>query len=163
MSPISGRDSGRRWSAGSPQGRCPAPSLNGFRADGAEASRLLLYAGSQARASSGALAATVGLAPAAFGSITPSWLGFDTPESDPGAEVPEGSRLAAVLSRSDMLRAVAAYDQAEAGLKLETARQYPALRIGPGYTWERGLVKLRSPLGWCRRRPWSSPPVVPCC
>jgi outer membrane protein TolC len=114
-------------------------------------------------AASGALAATVGLAPAAFGSITPSWLGFDTPESDPGAEVPEGSRLAAVLSRSDVLRAVAAYDQAEAGLKLETARQYPALSIGPGYTWERGLVKLRSPLGWCRRRPWSSPPVVPCC
>ena len=35
-------------------------------------------------------------------------------------------------------------DQAKcyANLRGELARQYPAVSLGPGYTWERGLVKL---------------------
>ncbi|WP_411287695.1 TolC family protein [Phenylobacterium sp.] len=128
-------------------GEVSRAELERVRADGADAVRLLLDAGAQARAASGALAAAVGLAPVAFGSIAPSWVGFDTPVSDPGADVTREQRLAAVLSRSDVLRAVAAYDQAEADLKLETARQYPVLSVGPGYTWERGLVKLPLSVG----------------
>jgi CRISPR system Cascade subunit CasA len=48
----------------------------------------------------------------------------------------------AVAGRADVLKAIVAYDQAEADLRGELARQYPAVSLGPGYTWERGLVKL---------------------
>jgi len=51
-------------------------------------------------------------------------------------------RTEAALSRRDVLRAVTDYDLAETALRLEIAKQYPEVRIGPGYTWERGLTKL---------------------
>jgi outer membrane protein, heavy metal efflux system len=54
-------------------------------------------------------------------------------------------RQEAALGRSDVLRAILDYDLAENGLRLEVASQYPALRVQPGYTYERGVVKL--PLG----------------
>lgn len=44
--------------------------------------------------------------------------------------------------RTEILNAVAAYDRAEADLRVAVASQYPALSLGPGYTWERGLRKL---------------------
>jgi CRISPR system Cascade subunit CasA len=53
----------------------------------------------------------------------------------------------AALQRRDVLRAVADYDLAEAALRLEVARQYPGVSIGPGYTWERGVNKLPFNLG----------------
>ncbi len=48
----------------------------------------------------------------------------------------------AALTRSGILSALADYDLAEAALRGEIARQYPAVSIGPGFQWERGLVKL---------------------
>ncbi len=51
-------------------------------------------------------------------------------------------RHAAALNRRDVLKAVIDYDLAENALRLEVARQYPEIRLGPGYTWERGLTKL---------------------
>lgn len=64
--------------------------------------------------------------------------------SDAPAAPPELSarRRAAALTRRDILRAVADYDTAEQALRLEVAKQYPAVSIGPGYTWERGVTKL---------------------
>lgn len=56
-------------------------------------------------------------------------------------------RNEAALSRRDVLRAVADYDLAEGALRLEIAKQYPAMSIGPGYTWERGVTKLPFTLG----------------
>jgi CRISPR system Cascade subunit CasA len=47
-----------------------------------------------------------------------------------------------VAGRADVLKAVVTYDQAEADLRGEVARQAPSISLGPGYTWERGLVKL---------------------
>ena len=46
-----------------------------------------------------------------------------------------------------MLKAVVAYDQAEAELRGEVAKQFPAISLQPGYTWERGLVKLPFSIG----------------
>ena len=51
-------------------------------------------------------------------------------------------RRDAVLSRSDILRAIADYDLAESALRLEVARQYPEVRVGPGYTYDHGVNKL---------------------
>lgn len=51
-------------------------------------------------------------------------------------------RMEAAAGRRDLLKALIDYDLAENNVRLEVANQYPALRIQPGYTYERGLVKL---------------------
>jgi CRISPR system Cascade subunit CasA len=56
-------------------------------------------------------------------------------------------REAALLSRADVSKAVVAYDDAEVALRAEIAKQYPEIRLGPGYVWERGVVKLPFNLG----------------
>jgi outer membrane protein TolC len=71
--------------------------------------------------------------------------GFDAAAA-PLADV-AGLREGALLARGDVLRQVAAYDQAEADLRAEVAKQWPELHVGPGYTWERGLVKIPFSLG----------------
>ena len=75
-----------------------------------------------------------------------TWDGFDAPPPTNPSLV-EAMRTEALLSRSDVLRAVAAYDQSEAELHAEVARQSPEVHVGPGYTWERGLVKLPFSIG----------------
>ena len=53
----------------------------------------------------------------------------------------------ALLARSDVAKAVAAYAETEAALHAEVARQFPEIHLGPGYVWERGLTKLPFNLG----------------
>ena len=52
----------------------------------------------------------------------------------------------AAYVRSDIHTAVADYATAENELRLAIAGQYPDVHVAPGYTWERGVVKL--PLNW---------------
>ncbi|HZP60322.1 MAG TPA: TolC family protein, partial [Opitutaceae bacterium] len=47
----------------------------------------------------------------------------------------------ALQQRPDVLAALADYDAADANLRLEIARQYPDLRLGPGYTWDQGAKR----------------------
>src|SRR5262245_293551 len=47
----------------------------------------------------------------------------------------------ALLSRSDVLSALADYAAAEAALALEVAKQYPDLNVGPGYQYDQGQNK----------------------
>lgn len=61
-------------------------------------------------------------------------------------DVPAAARAAA-LTRRDVLRAVVDYDLAEGALRLEVAKQYPEVRIGPGYTYDHGVAKLPFNLG----------------
>ena len=51
-------------------------------------------------------------------------------------------RQEAALRRRDVLRAVADYAVAEQTLRLEVAKQYPDIQLGPGYTYERGQHKI---------------------
>jgi CRISPR system Cascade subunit CasA len=51
-------------------------------------------------------------------------------------------RRDAALSRRDVLRALADYDIAENALRLEVAKQVPDVRVGPGYYWDHGILKL---------------------
>jgi len=64
---------------------------------------------------------------------------------DDRASEPESSadelRRDALLKRPDVLAAIADYAAAESALELEIARQYPDLRIGPGYEYDQGLNK----------------------
>ena len=73
------------------------------------------------------------------------WDEFDNAPVNGVSDAP--SRRSALVARADILRAVAAYDESEANLRGEVARQYPAISVGPGFTWERGLVKLPFAIG----------------
>lgn len=128
-------------------GEASRAELERVRADGADAARRLGDSEGRHRAASGALAAAIGVSEQALTGIVPEWGGFDGPARNLAEKVSDDVRLAAILSRADVLKAVVAYDQAEAELRGEVAKQFPAISISPGYTWERGLVKLPFSLG----------------
>lgn len=111
------------------------------------ASRDLLMAQSQLSQSDATIAALLGVPAASLVDTTWSWQDFDTPVSglDPVSDA--DARIAAITARADVLRALAAYDQSDAAYRGEIAKQFPAITISPGYTWERGLVKLPLSVG----------------
>ena len=87
-----------------------------------------------------ALAAAIGVDRAAVAGLIPEPL----PAARPVPSSPDLAawRSEAASGRRDVLRAIIDYDVAENAVRLEVANQYPAIRIQPGYTYERGLVKL---------------------
>ena len=107
------------------------------RSELAAAERRLADARAQRAQADAALAKALGVDPDVA-------RGLKLAASDMPAVPPELSarRREAALTRRDILRAVADYDLAEQALRLEVAKQYPAVSIGPGYTWERGVTKL---------------------
>lgn len=48
------------------------------------------------------------------------------------------ARSVALRSRADILASLASYAAAEAELRLQVAKQYPDLHLGPGYAWNSG-------------------------
>lgn len=128
-------------------GEASRAELERVRADGADAARRLGDGQARRRAADRAIAAAIGVPESALADIPLDWAGFDGPAPDPAPKVDDQARLDAVLSRADVLKAVVAYDQAEADLRGEVAKQFPSISVAPGYTWERGLVKLPFSLG----------------
>lgn len=65
---------------------------------------------------------------------------IDLSEMDRLAPVPDldALRASALTQRPEVLGALARYEAAEATLRLEVARQYPDLSIGPGYQYNQG-------------------------
>jgi CRISPR system Cascade subunit CasA len=119
--------------------------LERVRADAAGDARRVVDAEARRMAAQSSLAEAVGVSPSILNGAALSWDGFDAagaPKEDAAT-----LRQSALLARADVLRAAAAYDQAEADLRAEVARQWPEIHIGPGYTWERGLVKIPFSLG----------------
>jgi outer membrane protein TolC len=61
----------------------------------------------------------------------------------PPADLPVAKeREPGLLQRFDLRRALLEYDAAEADLRLEIAKQYPDVTLGPGYVYDQGLNKL---------------------
>jgi outer membrane protein TolC len=83
------------------------------------------------------LARALGVSPAAARSLR-----LRTPSAPADLDGLVDWRRQAALGRADVLRAVADYDLAEAALRLEVARQYPDVTLGPGYNWDHGVTKL---------------------
>ena len=76
------------------------------------------------------LASALGLPRRALDGVRLSFEAFRAISPD----IPEGEvRRHAVLNRSDILAALSEYAASEAALRLEIARQYPDLRLGPDY------------------------------
>jgi cobalt-zinc-cadmium efflux system outer membrane protein len=76
------------------------------------------------------LAAALGLPRRALDGINLSLDYFHRPEP----EIPAGEvRRHAVVNRSDILAALSEYAASQSALQLEIAKQYPDIRLGPGY------------------------------
>jgi len=76
------------------------------------------------------LAASLGLARPALEGVTISFDAFRGLKPDfPAGEI----RRQAVLNRSDILAALAEYEASQSALKLEIAKQYPDINLGPDY------------------------------
>jgi len=86
------------------------------------------------------LAAAVGVPPEAIDESRLATFRIDDIAALPPLR--DDAVTAALEGRPEILRAMLTYDQAEADLRIAVATQYPEIRVGPGYTWERGLAKL---------------------
>lgn len=96
-----------------------------------------------------ALAGTLGVPVAGLDSISLTWDGLEEPH-EPGGPMGQLDsqriqrwREEALLSRADVHSAVAGYGIAEESLRLEVAKQYPQIHIGPAYTWDHGVHRLQ--------------------
>jgi outer membrane protein TolC len=125
-------------------GETTRADLERIRADLGDARRRAADAVFRVEAETRTIAGLTGVPIAALSNDAVVWEAFDEP---PIAEPDDASVRAALVARADILRVVAAYDQSEADLRGEIARQYPAISVGPGFTWERGLVKLPFSMG----------------
>jgi cobalt-zinc-cadmium efflux system outer membrane protein len=93
-----------------------------------------------------ALAGAVGVPVAALEGITFSWEQLDNPPPLE-AERLERARTDALLERADVHGAVVAYSMAEESLRLEVAKQYPDVHLGPAFTWDHGVKRYQFNLG----------------
>lgn len=87
------------------------------------------------------LAAALGVAVSALDGVGLAWPDLAMPPTE--AEVASAAiQRAGLLNRLDVRAGLARYAAADAGLRLEIARQYPDLHLGPGYTWDQGANKF---------------------
>ncbi|MGZ5487195.1 MAG: TolC family protein [Candidatus Aminicenantales bacterium] len=90
------------------------------------------------------LAGALGLSRQALEGVTISFDAFRAPEPDfPAGEI----RRHTVLNRSDILTALAEYEASQSALKLEIAKQYPDISLGPDYQLDQSDSKWTLGLG----------------
>ena len=86
------------------------------------------------------LAAAVGVPVRAFDGVEPSTGALERPATMPDlADLSTGAlRRQALRQRPDIQALLAQYEASQSALRLEIARQYPDLTLGPGYTYDQG-------------------------
>lgn len=86
------------------------------------------------------LAAALGLPVQALDGID---LSFATFEQTPpvGTVAPRDVQRQALTNRPDVRAALAEYEASQAALQLEVAKQYPDIKLGPGFLWDAGEAK----------------------
>jgi outer membrane protein TolC len=90
------------------------------------------------------LAAALGLTVHALDGITLAFDAFERPAPAlPGTDV----RRQALLNRADVLGALERYEASQSALRLEIARQYPDIHLGPGYQMDQDNLKWSLDLG----------------
>lgn len=102
----------------------------------ASQSRLLLRDAEKLSAEAHAsLAEAIGVSVHALEKVPLSFAGLD---ALPHRQDESRLRRGALLRRADLLAALAEYAAAEAAVRLEIAKQYPDLHLGPGYSYNQG-------------------------
>ena len=84
------------------------------------------------------LAAALGVSVHTLDKVTLSFAGLDELPPPPSERT---LRRNAVVERTDVLAVLAEYAAAEAALRLEIAKQWPDLHLGPGYAFDQGQNK----------------------
>ncbi|OIQ96637.1 cobalt-zinc-cadmium resistance protein CzcC precursor [mine drainage metagenome] len=127
-------------------GEAARPAADSARAAQAETRLQLNSALGRAATARAALAAAVGVPVADLDTVKLSFAALERPPA--AAQIPARSvRRAALANRADLLAALARYEASQSALRLEIARQYPDLRIGPGYQWDQGADKWSLGIG----------------
>jgi CRISPR system Cascade subunit CasA len=126
-------------------GETSRADLERVRADLADARRRHADADTKLKTGTVELANGLGVPSSALAGKTLVWDDLEAPA--PAGSVGAQERRTSLLGRADLLKSIVAYDQAELDLRGEVAKQYPAITVGPGFTWERGLVKIPFNLG----------------
>ena len=93
-----------------------------------------------------ALAVAVGVPVKVLAGLKLGWEQLDDPPAVDALQL-ERARDEALLARADVHGAVVAYGTAEQALRLEVARQYPEVHLGPAYTWDHGIRRYQFNLG----------------
>jgi outer membrane protein TolC len=113
-------------------GEAPAFELAQVRLSLNRAELVLHDAEKQSATSLARLAAAVGVPVAALDAVTLDFSAFESFPAVPGA----AARRGALLHRSNLLAALADYQAADHALRLEVAKQYPDVRLSPGYEFD---------------------------
>ncbi|WP_028207430.1 TolC family protein [Paraburkholderia nodosa] len=85
------------------------------------------------------LAAAIGVPVTAVDGVTLDLSDFGTAAPAPPAA---DAQRAAIFHRADLRASLAEYAAAESALRLEVAKQYPDIHLGPGYTYDTGTNKI---------------------
>lgn len=85
-----------------------------------------------------ALATALGLPVSALDNVTIDYGAFNKPPQPAAVAASMNFRREAILGRTDLQVLLANYEAASAAVKLELAKQYPTLKLGPGYTYDQG-------------------------
>jgi outer membrane protein TolC len=121
-------------------GEAARPELDVFRVDLVTTQAALLASEGETGRAHAALASAIGLPLPAIGETAIEWPQFDSPPLEDQLPLRTVQR-AGLLHRIDVRRLVTEYAAADASLRLEVARQYPDIQIGPGYTFEEGFSR----------------------
>lgn len=127
-------------------GEDPPTELASVRLGLVETQQQLAQSRAAASTAQSAVAAALGMPPAALDSVKVEWGDWgEPPRLDPGELSP--LREQALLTRADLAAAINDYADSEDRLQLAIARQYPQFHLEPGYYWDHGVGKLPLNLG----------------
>lgn len=118
-------------------GELPNPDLVSARIDLTKVTLQARAAEGQRHLARADLAAAIGVPASALNGVQFGWPALDHPPGEQTVSA-ESIQRAAVLNRLDLQRLLADYAAGEAALRLEIAKQYPDLQVGPGYNFEEG-------------------------
>lgn len=118
-------------------GESSAFAVNSSQLDWQRTQMTLAAAEAHVASARAALAQALGLP---LGAIADLRFDFTNMNQPPAGQTPPLTTLerAALRHRLDLQAALARYAAAEDALKLEIAKQYPDVHLGPGYEWEEG-------------------------
>jgi len=121
-------------------GEISSLTLAQVRAARAAAARVRDDARARILAGRAAIATVLGVPVSALDAVVFVWPDFDSVPPVPA--ITPAVKAAALVHRADVLHTLVSYDQAEAALRIEVAKQVPAISLAPGYTWQGGLFHI---------------------
>ncbi|MBI3664853.1 MAG: TolC family protein [Acidobacteria bacterium] len=122
-------------------GEVSRPDVDSARTELMNTSLLLKSAEGRVAETLAALAGSAGLPVSGFEGIAFDWPRFDQPPAEEALPLAAVQR-AGLLNRIDVRRVLAEYAAADAALRLELAKQYPDIVLGPGYDFDEGHHKF---------------------